>query len=165
MLELRTSSSRKARPTGGADTRDALVTHDIKLQRILVATDFSVGALEALEFASGLAKRFQSKIFLVHTIPSGVLRYVAPAGLEDAIQQAKNFASEEMQRLVNKTGCANLVQPEILCGEGVWPMLQQFAAAQDIDLIVLGTHGQTAAKKRLLGPWRKKFFGWPCAQC
>jgi nucleotide-binding universal stress UspA family protein len=137
---------------------EALVSPEVKLQRILVATDFSVGALEALEFASGLAERFESKIFLVHAIPSGVLRYVAPAGLEDAIRQAKNFAAEEMQRLVNKAGCANRVQQEILCGDGVWPMLQQFAAAQDVDLIVLGTHGRTAANKRLLGPVAEETF-------
>ena len=137
---------------------EALVSPEVKLQRILVATDFSVGALEALEFASGLAERFESKIFLVHAIPSGVLRYVAPAGLEDAIRQAKNFAAEEMQRLVNKAGCANRVQQEILCGDGISPTLQQFAAAQDVDLIVLGTHGRTAANKRLLGPVAEETF-------
>lgn len=144
--------------TGRAGTRDALVSADVKLQRILVATDFSAGALGALEFATSLAQRFQSKIFLVHAIPSGVLRYVAPAGLEDATRQAKNFAAEEMQRLVTKAGNANLVQQEILCGEEVWPMLQQFAAAQDVDLIVLGTHGRTAANKRLLGPVAEEIF-------
>ncbi len=145
--------------TSRGTTSDALASTGVKLQRILVATDFSAGAREALELASGLAERFQSKIFLVHAIPSGVLRYVAPPiGLEDRFKQAKNFASGEMQRLVNETSLANRVEQEILCGERVWPMLQEFAAAHDVDLIVLATHGRTAAKKRLLGPVAEEIF-------
>jgi nucleotide-binding universal stress UspA family protein len=144
--------------TGKAATSNSGASPEVKLQRILVATDFSAGALGALEQALSLAERFQSRIFLVHAIPTGALRYVAPAGIDDAIRQAKRFAAEEMQGLVDKLGCANLVQQQILCGEEVWPMLQEFAAAQDIDLIVLGTHGRTGSEKRLLGPVAEEIF-------
>jgi nucleotide-binding universal stress UspA family protein len=158
VLELRSSGVQKAMSTGRAATRNRFDGPEVSLQRILVATDFSAGALGALEQALSLAERFQSRVFLVHAIPSGVLRYVAPAGMEDAIRQAKSFAAEEMQRQVNGLGCAELVQQVILCGEEVWPMLQEFAVTLDIDLIVLGTHGRTGSKKRLLGPVAEEIF-------
>ena len=63
-----------------------------------------------------------------------------------------------MQHLVQESGCAEKVQVGILFGERVWPLLQEFATNNGIDLIVLGTHGRTAAKKRLLGPVAEEIF-------
>ncbi|HUI53161.1 MAG TPA: universal stress protein [Terriglobales bacterium] len=129
-----------------------------KFQRILVATDFSSGARSALEYAVGMARKLQSKIFLIHAIPSVVSQYVSPEAGEEVIRNAKDFAAREMQRLVKETGSTDLVQTEILCCGGIWPQLQEFAKMHSVDLIVLGTHGQTAGKKRLLGPVAEEIF-------
>jgi nucleotide-binding universal stress UspA family protein len=129
-----------------------------ELQRILVATDFSDGSREALTFALGVARQFQSRIFLVHVIPAAVFRYVSPEDSEEAALQAKRFAAQEMGRLVAKAGCAGQVQEEILCRDAVWPMLQEFAKANAVDLIVLGTHGRSHVKRRLLGPVAEEIF-------
>jgi nucleotide-binding universal stress UspA family protein len=130
----------------------------VQFQRILVATDFSAGARAALDCALGIARRFQSRVYLVHVIPAGVLEYVSPARSEEAIQQARNFAAQEMRRLVEHAACAGMVHEEILCGGGVWPLLQDFVKGHAIDLLVLGTHGRTAAKKQLLGPVAEEIF-------
>jgi nucleotide-binding universal stress UspA family protein len=122
-----------------------------QFQRILVATDFSARARAALDCALGIARRFQSKVFLIHVIPTAVLQYVSPENFEEVIHQAKKFATGEMRRLVEEVGCAGLVHEEILCGAGVWPLLQDFGRRNDVDLVVLGTHGRSAAKKQLLG--------------
>jgi nucleotide-binding universal stress UspA family protein len=128
----------------------------VQFQRILVATDFSAGARAALDYALGIARRYQSKVFLVHVIPA--LQYVSPEGSEEAIQQAKKFAAREMQRLVEEAECAGMVREEILCGGRVWPFLQDFAKSHAVDLMALGTHGRTAAKKQLLGPVAEEIF-------
>ena len=128
----------------------------VQLQRILVATDFSAGARAALDCALGIARRYQSKVFLVHAIP--VLPYVSPEGSEEAIQQAKKFAAREMQRLVEGADCAGMAQEEILSGGEVWPLLQDFANSHAVDLMALGTHGRTAEKKQLLGPVAEEIF-------
>lgn len=128
----------------------------VQLQRILVATDFSAGARAALDCALGIARRYQSKVFLVHVIP--VLQYVSPESSEEAIQQAKKFAAREMQRLVEDADCAGMVHEEILSGGEVWPLLQDFIKAHAIDLLALGTHGRTAEKKQLLGPVAEEIF-------
>jgi nucleotide-binding universal stress UspA family protein len=142
--------------TGRVTTRDDFANPVVQLQRILVATDFSAGARSALACALGMARRYQCNIFLVHVIP--LLQYVAPEGSEEAIQQAKKFAAREMQRLVEDSNCKGMVHEDILCGEGVWPLLQDFADRHSIDLLVVGTHGRTAAKQQLLGPVAEQVF-------
>ena len=127
-------------------------------QRILVATDFSAGARAALDCALGIARRYQSKVFLVHVIPAEVLQYVSPEGSEEVIQQAKKFAAREMRRMVEEAGWGGMVHEEILCGGGVWPLLQEFGKKHDVDLVVVGTHGRSVAKKQLLGPVAEEIF-------
>jgi len=144
--------------TPGATSCDGPATSGARLQRILVATDFSAGARSALDCALGLARRFQSRVYLVHLITAGVLQYVSAESSNEAIQQARKFAAGEMKRLVEEAGCAGRVHEEILCGGGVWPLLQDFVKGHDIDLLALGTHGRTAAKKQLLGPVAEEIF-------
>ena len=130
----------------------------VPFQRILVATDFSAGARAALDCALGIARRCHSNVFLVHVIPTEVLQYVSPEGSEEVIQQAKKFAAREMRRMVEEAGCGGTVHEEILCGGGVWPLLQDFGKKHDVDLVVVGTHGRSAAKKQLLGPVAEAVF-------
>src|ERR1700751_1547440 len=122
-----------------------------QFRRILVATDFSAGARSALDFALGIARSYHSKVFLIHVIPTAVFQYVSPESFEEVTQQAKKFAAGEMRRLVEEAECAEMVHVKILCGGGVWPLLQDFGKKNDVDLVVLGTHGRTAPKKQLLG--------------
>jgi nucleotide-binding universal stress UspA family protein len=128
----------------------------VQLQRILVATDFSAGAGAALDSALGIARRYQSKVYLVHVIPG--LQYVFPESSEEAMQQARKFAAVEMRRLVQNADCEGMVHEEILYGGGVWPLLQEYVKRHDIHLVVLGTHGRTATKKQLLGPVAEEIF-------
>ncbi len=145
-------------PTGRVTAGDEPASPAFQLRRILVATDFSDWARAALDCAMGIAKRFQSKVYLVHVIPAGVLQYVSPERSEEVIRQAKSYAAQEIQRLVKESGYEGLVQPGILCGGGVWTLLQEFVKTQAIDLLVLGTHGRTRAQKQLLGPIAEEIF-------
>lgn len=129
----------------------------IQFQRILIATDFSSGARGALDFALGIGRASRSKIFLVHVIPTTAFRYVSPDSSEEAARQVRSFATQEMQKLVQEAGCAGEVQEEIVFSGAVWPVLQEFAKANAVDLIVLGTHG-SSGKSRLLGPVTEEIF-------
>jgi nucleotide-binding universal stress UspA family protein len=144
--------------TGKVVAREDPAAPAVQLQRILVATDFSKGARSALDYALGMARKFQSKIFLVHAISSVVSQYVSPEASEEVVQNAKRFAAGEMQRLVEETGSGDLVQTEILCCGPIWPQLQDFAKMNVVDLIVLGTHGRSVVKKQLLGPVAEEIF-------
>src|SRR5579864_6166016 len=120
--------------TGRVTSSGDLANPVAQFQRILVATDFSAGARAALDCALGIARRYQSKIYLVHVIPAEVLQYVSPESSEEAIQQARKFAAQEMRRLVEDADCAGMVHEEILSGGGVWHLLQDFVKGHAIDL-------------------------------
>jgi nucleotide-binding universal stress UspA family protein len=127
-----------------------------RLQRILVATDLSDGARAPFDCALGIAERFQSKVFLVHAIPA--LQYVSPEQSEEAIQQARKFASREMRRLVETVDCSGMVHLEILSGGRVWPLLQEYVKRHSIDLVVLGTRARSPGNSQLLGPVAEEIF-------
>jgi nucleotide-binding universal stress UspA family protein len=143
-------------PTGRVTTSGELANSVVQLQRIMVATDFSDGARAALDYALGIASRFQSKIFLVHVIP--VLPYVSPESSEEAIQQARKFAAREMRRLVEASDYSGMLHLEILSGGRVWPLLEEYAKRQTIDLMVMGTRGHNTGNSQLLGPVAEEIF-------
>jgi nucleotide-binding universal stress UspA family protein len=142
--------------TGRVTAISDLANPVAQLERILVATDFSAGARAALDCALSIASRFQSKVFLVHVIP--VLQYVSPESSEEAIQQARKFATREMRRIVESSDVSGFVHLEILSGGRVWPLLQEYVKRQGIDLIVLGTHGHSPGSNQLLGPVAEEIF-------
>jgi nucleotide-binding universal stress UspA family protein len=145
-------------PSGKVIARQELTKTVVSFQHILVATDFSQEARSALDYALAIARSFQSQVHLVHAIPTGLLQYVAPEGAEDVIRQARQFAGQEMQRLVNDAGCSGKVQEIILFGAAVWPLLGEFIREHSIDLLVVGTHGRTGTKRQLLGPVAEEAF-------
>ena len=145
-------------PSGKVIARQELAKTVVSFQHILVATDFSHEARLALDYALAIARSFQSQVHLVHAIPTGLLQYVAPEGAEDVIRQARQFAGQEMQRLVNDAGCSGKVQEIILSGASVWPLLEEFIREHSIDLLVVGTHGRTGTKRQLLGPVAEEAF-------
>jgi nucleotide-binding universal stress UspA family protein len=144
--------------SGKVIARQELGNPVVGFQHILVATDFSQEARSALNFALGIARSFQSQVYLVHVISTGFLQYVSPERAEDVTRQAAQFAGQEMQRLLKEAGCEGKVQETLLSGAAVWPLLEEFIRDHKIDLLVLGRHGHIRTKWRLLGPVAEEIF-------
>ena len=137
--------------------RQELANPVVQFRRILVATDFAKGARAALNFALGIARGFQSRVYLVHAIPTVFLQYVPRERSEEIICQARRFAEREMQRLVRQAAYQGEIQEVILSGATVWPLIQEFIRENSIDLLVLGTHG-CATTNRILGSVAEEIF-------
>lgn|SRR5208283_2765870 len=126
-------------------------------QRILAATDFSRTAGCALDYAHVLAKQFRAKLYLVHVVPKEMY-FVPPESSSDTIAKAKQYAQKELQGLAISAGLSHVAHQEIL-GEGqVWPALQVIIESEQIDLLVVGTHGRTSNKKLALGSVAEEIF-------
>jgi nucleotide-binding universal stress UspA family protein len=144
--------------TGRVAVKNGSANPVVRFERILVATDFSIGARAALDHALRIGQSFQSKVYLVHVIPTGLLRYVSPESSEEVVRQAKVFADMEMKRVIREAGCAGSVQEEVVSAEGVWVLLREFIQTHSIDLLVLGTHGRAGMNRQLLGPVAEEIF-------
>ncbi|WP_248517878.1 universal stress protein [Salinarchaeum laminariae] len=120
---------------------------------ILIATDGSEPATAAAQHAVDLAAATGATVhalFVVDT-DTGWLT-VSKADVKDSIREIGEGASREALQQVERFATEADVQLATAVREGA-PEAEVLAYAEeaDVDLVVLGTHGHSALKRRLLG--------------
>ena len=135
-------------------------------KKILVATDFSETSDEAVRHAQELATALRASLHLLHVV-SADLGPGAPElwGVysDDLLKRLEAKAKTEMDQL-----CATLTRDGVvphaatrLGGEA--DTINDYAREQEIDLIVIGTHGRGGVEHLLLGSVAEKVVrGAPC---
>ncbi|HTR50420.1 MAG TPA: universal stress protein [Kofleriaceae bacterium] len=122
------------------------------LKTILVPTDFSPNANEALDYAVELAKRFDARIQVLNVIPTAMIGaeyglMVTQAMVDDLLRD--NQAT--LDKLVAaRTDKAAFAPPRLEVGD-VRIQIERVASEIHADLIVMGTHGRRGVKRALLG--------------
>jgi nucleotide-binding universal stress UspA family protein len=128
----------------------------IALNNILFATDFSPHSNAALPYALTIARQYGAKLFGAHVVPSEDYLFTAPESWSAHIQQEEQLRREVAARLDAQL---QGVPHEAIFGVGdVWNVLSELIGKHDIDLIVVGTHGRTGARKLVLGSIAEKIF-------
>ena len=142
------------------DIEDAAsgLTYQVRFKRILVPTDFSESAEQALKYAVRFNDLCHAEIFLLHvfTLPEYVSPLSAKAKVDsevadDVLEAAKKRALEKLEdiarRLADKKPAIS-----ISLSMGVpFEEIVKFSAERDVDLIVMSTHGRTGLGRILLG--------------
>jgi nucleotide-binding universal stress UspA family protein len=128
------------------------------VQHILVPTDFSEYANQALDYAMELAQKLQARLTLLHIIDTTPLGMVEGASmlppsywqeLETGIEQSME---ESLKRLDDEG-----LQGETVIVHGVpFQAILDTAKDKDADLIVMGTHGRTGLIHALMGSVAEK---------
>jgi nucleotide-binding universal stress UspA family protein len=123
-------------------------------KRILVPTDGSAGAYEALNCAVAIARKFESELHILYVVepPAMLTAPYSESVLMDVLQagrEAGERALAEATETVRKSGTSR-VQSSTIEGQ---PAEQIVAYSKDneIDLIVMGTHGRRGINRLLLG--------------
>lgn len=119
-----------------------------QIQSILVPTDFSVCAEQALLFAAQLAKRFNAKLHVLHSSP---LYGEEQAGSED------NFPNR--QKVIDALASEAWQADEItfyhkMCRQldmSASRVILDYAEENDMDLVVMGTHGRGEMEHFFMG--------------
>ncbi len=126
----------------------------ISVKRILVPTDFSPGAEPALRWAATLAGVFRAEMLLLHVLDT---RLAAIAGLPPqmasmpAVDELVQSASAEAKQQLRALG-ERFPDARTLFKEGVpRGIILEVAKAEDVDLIVMGTHGRTGLSHAFFG--------------
>jgi nucleotide-binding universal stress UspA family protein len=127
-------------------------------KKILVPTDFSAYADNALKEAIDIAKQNKSKIYLFHVIDD---RFNACIGdycldsdllqkmYDDSIKSAKNKLQKEVKKVTDKHSGV-----EIFCEARTGIPYEEILEEQKkegIDLIVIASHGKTGILKNFMG--------------
>ena len=128
----------------------------LKIERILVPFDFSEASEAALAPAAKVAKIFGASLHLFHAI---VLHDFRPlegdqgfpdlTEIEDAMAER---AIELFDGLVTKLSDSDILVEKVeRRGTAAAPLILEYAAQEEIDLIVMSTHGRRGLRRFLLG--------------
>lgn len=123
------------------------------IQHILVPTDFSPSAAQALEYAIALATRLQARVTLIHVI-SPVLwgsGDVAAALPPTYFAELEAVAQEEIDDALTRVHAAGLTGQTLVVYVSPFERIIATARDNNVDLIVMGTHGRTGLPHLLLG--------------
>src|SRR6476619_1805412 len=123
------------------------------MKRILVATDGSPAAMEAVTFGVELAAEHDSELLFVHVVPA---LDVVPAYGFGARSAASPHAPSEHDRslLVEAADAAaeqGIVATTVLLRGDTVDEIVAYADSHDVDLIVAGSRGRGAIAGALLG--------------
>ena len=126
----------------------------IELKRILVPTDFSDSARQALTYGISFAKEYGAELVLLHvveTLPVGYATDLFPVPMAEVFEELSAYARTQLTALHEEVAARDVSVREVL-RQGR-PSAEIVAAARDeaIDMIVLGTHGRGVLDKALFG--------------
>jgi len=129
----------------------------VKVKNILYLTDFSKASEAALPFAITCGRGYGAKVHALHILMPAPYVYTTPVLTAAAIEAEEENAQAQMQLVESQLAG---LQHETVVARGfeVWPAVQQAIQDDDVDLIVLGTHGRTGAEKLLLGSVAEEIF-------
>lgn len=121
---------------------------------ILVPIDFSESSQEALEVATDMASRLGSSLLLVHIVPAipDLPKDVSIFKEGEYDNELHHSASKQLSDLATALEDRNLnVRTEVGTANDVGMELVRIAGHDDVDMIVIATHGMTG--------WRRIAFG------
>jgi nucleotide-binding universal stress UspA family protein len=119
----------------------------ILLKQILVATDFSDASAAAMDYGRALARTFGGSLHLLHVIENPFLR--PHAADPYAIRNAT--LAHLFDRLTDDDRNALHATAVLETSDDPADEIVKYARAQQIDLIVMGTHGRGTVAQILVG--------------
>jgi nucleotide-binding universal stress UspA family protein len=131
----------------------------LRIERILCPVDFSESSVRAYDSAQSLARYYHAKLLLQHVVDFVLPSYAYYADaiyIREAFQTIGDSARKQLQDFA-RSHRRSSAQPECLVHEGgVTDSILSFAAAQKVDLIVMGTHGSKGGDRVALGSVAEK---------
>jgi nucleotide-binding universal stress UspA family protein len=127
------------------------VMSDLKWQRILAPTDHSAFAQKAVDYARGLAKQFTAELHVLRVMADAdkAISEHAVTGVIDSTDENDEY-HRWLKELVGETGDVRRIET-VQIGTDVPAAILQYAKRNDIDLIVMATHGRTGLTHLVMG--------------
>ena len=127
----------------------------IAIKNIVVATDFSPASDLALQHASAIARHYASKIHLVHAISATGHKTLPHPG---ALWGRESEADAENQLRAQAAECADLECSRWVLKGTEEEVVERLLSFDDVDLVVIGTHGAKGFRKLAIGAAAEHFF-------
>jgi nucleotide-binding universal stress UspA family protein len=124
---------------------------DVSFDRILVPTDGSKPAEEAVNHAMEFARRYKAILHALYVVDRGA--YASRPGftwdeLRDALEAGGRTVLEDVESRASESGVAAVTE---LRRGAPHRSIAEYADEHDVDLIAMGTHGRTGIAGRIIG--------------
>lgn len=130
--------------------------------KILVGIDGSEYSRNAVNYALDLTSKYDSDLFLLAIVPSkvhhgdssGVFGMVAPSYFQEYKKEAEKWFEEIISHINKNTNIdtKTKVKSEVITTPfSIAASILNYAEERDVELIVIGTRGNSGLKKMLLG--------------
>jgi len=126
----------------------------IKLNKLLVPTDFSESARHALTYGTSFAKEYGAELTLLHVVENLTVGYASdlfPVPMAEVFQEISGYAKAELAKLAEVAREKGVTVVEQVAQGKPSAEIIRFAQEQKIDMIVLGTHGKGMLDQALFG--------------
>lgn len=124
----------------------------VKIENVLLITDFSQNARHALDYARAMAERFGAKLYALHVIgdPTSYIYGDARGDFLAMEKRARTRAREEMDKYRVLLG--DLPNHELIIKEGgVLDRILETITEKHIDNVVMGSQGGGVLRNLLTG--------------
>lgn len=136
-------------------------------KKILVPTDFSLHADEALDTAIDLAARYGASITLLHSFEPVIYAFPESSGIYQGLQleQAIGDIDKALEAKMQHALMRGAKDVHVVHQRGFPPTeIIDYAKAGGVDLIVMGTHGRRGFSHMLMGSVAERVVRLaPCA--
>ena len=125
---------------------------EVALKKILVPVDFSPLSRKALDYGVSFARQFHAEISLLHVVEPMPLPPEMPLPASGASYQMdlQQFAEQQLQEWQNEVAGRAAIKTAVRYGNPFREIVQA-ANENNIDLIIIGTHGRTGLPHLLVG--------------
>jgi len=127
-----------------------------RFTHILVPTDFSPASGAALSYAKELAARFDARLSLLHVVtnPQATGVWTPDVYVPASPEMREGFLREARARLENAVTAEERTRFRVTIAADIGAVaekIQDFVREQQVDLVVMGTHGRTGLAHLFLG--------------
>ena len=123
----------------------------IRLQNVMLATDFSEASDAAVGYAASIARNYQGKVYAVHVIPPEVYWWVSPEALPKVEDGVEECARQQMKALLASEQLRDVAHEGVVKHGEIWDGLQLLISQHNADVIVAGTRGRRGLQKLVMG--------------
>jgi len=123
------------------------------MKRILVPTDFSEQAENALKVAAQIARRNNSEIYVLNSLELPL--HLASSNETSSMPESLFFiklAKKHFEELLKKPFLEGLLIHDAIIGHGeVYKDVQEAVIEKDVDLVIMGSHGINGFMEMFIG--------------
>lgn len=126
----------------------------IRLQKVLLPTDFSDYSTAATKYACELARRFDAELHVLHTLETHLAStptFGMGLALPTHIKESRDAAEKALAGVLDPKWVVDRTVIHAVVEGSPKVEIIRYARKHDIDLIVLSTHGRTGLSHVLMG--------------